>query len=91
MGLIASLEFENSNAETNILRLGVEYNLIEHLFIRGGIDQFNLSNGDFPAKPALGFSYFKKFGTVIFGVDYAFMIEQYSPYDRHVVGLSVNF
>ncbi len=91
LGLITSLEFENSNAETNILRLGAEYNLIEHLFIRGGIDQFNLSNGDFPAKPALGFSYFKEIGTVTFGVDYAFMIEQYSPYDRHIVGLSVNF
>jgi opacity protein-like surface antigen len=91
LGLIASAEFENSNAETNILRLGVEYNLIENLFFRGGIDQFNFSNADFPPKPALGFSYFKKFGAVTFGVDYAFMIEQYSPYDRHIVGLSINF
>jgi len=91
LGLIASAEFENSNAETNILRLGAEYNLIENLFVRGGIDQFNLSNSDFPPKPALGFSYFKEFGNVTFGVDYAFMLEQYSPYDRHIVGLNVNF
>ena len=91
LGLIASAEFESSNAETNILRLGAEYNLIENLFVRGGVDQFNLSNSGFPAKPALGFSYFKEFGNVTFGVDYAFMIEQYSPYDRHIVGLSVNF
>ena len=91
LGLIASAEFESSNAETNILRFGAEYNLIENLFVRGGVDQFNLSNSDFPPKPALGFSYFKEFGNVKFGVDYAFMIEQYSPYDRHIVGLSVNF
>ena len=91
LGLIAAAEFENSNAETNILRLGAEYNLIENLFVRGGIDQFNLSNSDFLPKPALGFSYFKEFGTVTFGIDYAFMIEQYSPYDRHIVGLSINF
>lgn len=91
IGLIVSSEFENSNAETNILRLGAEYNLIENLFVRGGIDQFNLSNGDFPPKPALGFSYFKEFGNITFGVDYAFMIEQYSPYDRHIIGLNVNF
>ena len=91
LGLIVSAEFENSNAETNILRVGAEYNLIENLFVRGGIDQFNLSNGDFPPKPALGFSYFKEFGSITFWVDYAFMIEQYSPYDRHIVGLSVNF
>jgi len=91
LGLIASAEFENSNAETNILRFGAEYNLIEKLFIRGGIDQFNLSNSDFPPKPAFGFSYFEEFGSVTFGVDYAFTIEQYSPYDRHIVGITANF
>jgi len=91
LGLIASAEIEISNAETNILRLGIEYNAIENLYVRGGIDQFNLNNKDFLPKPTLGFSYFKEFGSLIFGVDYAFMIEQYSPYDRHIVGLSVNF
>lgn len=91
LGFIASVEFENSNAETNILRFGAEYNVIENLFLRGGIDQFNISNKDFAPKPALGFSYFKEFGSMTFGVDYAFMIEQYSPYDRHIIGLSVNF
>ena len=91
LGLIASAEFEWSNAETNILRFGAEYNLIEKLFIRCGIDQFNLSNSDFLPKPAFGFSYTKEFGNIIFGVDYAFMIEQYSPYDRHIVGVSANF
>ncbi len=91
LGLIASAEFENSNAETNIIRFGAEYNLIENLYVRGGIDQLNLSNSDYPAKPAMGFSYFKEFGGIVFGVDYAFMIEQYSPYDRHIVGLSAKF
>ena len=91
LGFVASAEFENSNAETNILRFGAEYNLIKKLFIRGGIDQFNLSNSDFPPKPAFGFSYFEEFGNILLGVNYAFMIEQYSPYDRHIVGLSANF
>ncbi len=91
MGIIASAEFENSNAGTNILRAGVEYNIFEGLFIRGGIDQFNLSNSDFPANPSLGFSYFRKIAGIIFGVDYAFVVEPYSPEDRHIVGLNVNF
>ena len=91
IGLIAAVEFENSNGETNILRAGAEYNIFDKLFIRAGVDQFNLSNIDFPAKPALGFSYFKDFNGILIGVDYAFMIEQYSPQDRHIVGLSVNF
>lgn len=91
LGLLASLEFENSDAGTNIIRAGAEYNVIENLYLRAGIDQFNLSNTDFLPKPAAGFSYSKNFGNLIIGIDYAFMIEQYSPEDRHVVGLNVIF
>lgn len=91
LGLIASAELENSNAESNIVRIGAEYNVIENLYVRGGIDQFNLSNSDFLPKPALGFSYLKTFGTVTIGFDYAFMLEQYSPFDRHIIGVSLNF
>lgn len=91
IGLIAAVEYENSNGGTNIIRGGAEYNIIDKLFIRAGIDQFNLSNSDFPAKPAFGFSYFKDFDNITIGIDYAFMVEQYSNQDRHIVGLSVNF
>jgi hypothetical protein len=91
IGLLASLEYENSNGETNIIRAGAEYKLYEGLFIRAGIDQFNLSNSDFLAKSAAGFSYARDFDGVKVGVDYAFMIEQYSPQDRHVVGINVVF
>ncbi len=91
LGLLASVEFENSNAETNILRAGAEYNIYEGLYLRAGIDQFNLSNSDFLPKPAAGFSYSRSFDGIRVGVDYAFMIEQYSPQDRHVVGINVIF
>ena len=57
--LLTAIEFENSNAGTNIIRLGAEYNIYENLFLRGGIDQFNLSNTDAGLKPSLGFSYSK--------------------------------
>ena len=89
--LTASAEFERSNVKTNIVRFGIEYNIYENLFLRGGLDQFDLSNFDSPAKPALGFSYFETFDNIVIGIDYAFMIEQYSPQDRHIVGLNVNF
>ena len=91
IGLIAAVEYENSNGQTNIIRGGIEYNIIDKLFIRAGVDQFNLSNSDFLPKPAFGFSYFKNFINILFSVDYAFMIEQYSAQDRHIVGVSVNF
>jgi outer membrane protein W len=89
--VIAAAEFENSNAGTNIIKVGIEYNIYENLFVRGGVDKFNLSNTDATAKPALGFSYSENFGSLVIGVDYAFMIEQYSPHDRHIVGVNVNF
>jgi len=89
--IVTDVEFENSNAGTNILRAGIEYNIYEGLFIRGGIDQFNLSNFDYTSNPSLGFSYIKNFGNLDIGVDYAFVIEQYSPQDRHIIGVNVNF
>jgi hypothetical protein len=90
-GIIAGIDFENSNAKSNVIRFGIEYNLYENLYLRGGVDQFDLSNKDRPAKPALGFSYSRNFGDILIGVDYAFMIEQYSLQDRHIVGVNVNF
>jgi len=90
-GLLASLEFENSSAETNILRAGIEYNIYNGFYLRGGIDQFNLSNTDWPVRPSLGFSFYKSFGSLVIGVDYAFVIEQYSSSDRHIIGLNFNF
>ena len=90
-GLLFGLEFENSNAESNIIRFGVEYNLIDNLYLRGGFDQFNLSNSDSPIKPTAGFSYADEIGGLTIGIDYAFMIEQYSPQDRHIVGVNILF
>lgn len=89
--LLTALEFENSNAGTNIIRVGIEYNIYDGLFLRGGIDQFNISDVEAGAKPALGFAFQKHFGDLLLSVDYAFMIEQYSPSDRHVIGLNFNF
>jgi hypothetical protein len=91
IGLLASLEFENSSSETNILRAGVEYNIYNGFYLRGGIDQFNLSNTDWPVRPSLGFSFYKSFGSLVIGVDYAFVIEQYSSSDRHIIGINFNF
>ncbi|HSW56523.1 MAG TPA: hypothetical protein VLH59_15685 [Ignavibacteriaceae bacterium] len=91
LGLIGAVEFENSNAETNILRAGIEYNLYDKFFIRGGVDQFNLTNTDWPVKPSLGFSFFQPFGNLVVGVDYAFQIEQYSSADRHILSVNFNF
>jgi hypothetical protein len=89
--LLVAAEYELSSYESGILKLGAEYSLMERFILRGGIDQFNLVNSDYPVKPAAGFSYFHFFGSLLVGVHYAFMLEQYSAYDRHIVGLNLNF
>ncbi|MBT8386937.1 MAG: hypothetical protein KJO12_05955 [Ignavibacteria bacterium] len=91
IGILGSLEFENSSAKTNIIRAGVEYNIYDSFYLRGGFDQFNISNTDWLIKPALGFSFFKSFGNFVVGIDYAFQIEQYSSADRHIIGVNFNF
>ena len=91
LGLLGAIEFENSDVKSNILRAGVEYNIYDQLYIRGGLDQLNLNNTDWPVRPSLGFSYFKAFSSFVVGVDYAFQIEQYSSSDRHVVSVNFSF
>ncbi len=89
--LIVSAEWESSNAETNFLRAGAEYNIYQDFYLRGGIDKLNLSNSDFPVRPSLGLSYFYTVGSLHLGVDYAFVIEPYSSSSLNIVGISVNF
>jgi hypothetical protein len=91
LGLIGAIEYENSSVKTNIIRAGVEYNIYDKFFIRGGVDQFNLSNTDWSVKPSLGFSFFQPFGNLVVGIDYAFQVEQYASADRHILSVSFNF
>ncbi|MDD3557801.1 MAG: hypothetical protein PHW27_04435 [Melioribacteraceae bacterium] len=89
--LLTALEYENSNAGTNYLRGGIEYEVFENLFIRSGFDKLDFSNFDVPAIPSFGFSYFYTSSSVIIGAEYAFAIEPYSSSDRHIIGLNFNF
>ncbi len=89
--IIAAVEYESSNAGTNYIRIGGEYNIFENLYFRGGVDRINISNFDEPVRPALGFSYFHQLGFGMVGFNYAFVVEPYSSYDQHIVGLNINF
>ncbi|MFA7228631.1 MAG: hypothetical protein WC061_06300 [Melioribacteraceae bacterium] len=90
-GIIAAIEFENSNGGTNFLRAGGEYNVHENFFLRAGIDKVNLSNSDFPARPSMGFSYFYPINSISIGINYAFVLEPYSPGDQHIIGVNITF
>jgi hypothetical protein len=89
--LLTSIEFEHSNSETDFVRVGTEYNIYENLFLRGGIDRISISNFDIPIRPSLGFSYLKKISNFNIGINYAFVIEPYSSYDSHIIGIEILF
>lgn len=87
----AAAEFESSNAETNFLRVGAEYNIFQTLFIRGGVDRMSLGETEFPVRPSLGFSYIFQRSSFDLSVDYAFVVEPYSSHDQHIVGINFLF
>ncbi|MCX7798668.1 MAG: hypothetical protein N2249_08615 [Melioribacter sp.] len=89
--IITAIELESSNAKTNYLRSGIEYNIYQNLFIRCGLDRFNLSDTETPIRPSFGFSYFYKINSSKVGIDYAFVIEPYSINNQHIIGLNINF
>ncbi len=89
--LLVAVEFEHSDVGTNYLRLGLEYEIYQSLFLRGGLDKFDISNTAVPSRPSLGFSYFQDFTSLIVGINYAFVLEPYSSYDQHIIGIDVTF
>lgn len=89
--ILAAIEVENTSAGNNYLRFGLEYGIYEGLFIRGGLDKFDVSHTSVPSRPSLGFSYFYDFGNLVTAVNYAFVVEPYSSFDQHIIGIDINF
>jgi hypothetical protein len=88
---IAAIEFEHSDVGTNYLRLGIEYEIYSGFLLRSGLDKFDISNTSVPPRPTFGFSYFHDFSSLIVGINYAFVLEPYSSYDQHIIGIDINF
>ena len=87
---LIAVEYERSSVKTNYLRGGVEYNPVEKLFLRAGVDRLNISNFDEPALFSFGFEYSHTLLGLEMGMNYAFVIEPYSTGNRHVIGLILN-
>ena len=91
MGIIA-VDFENSSEGTNMLKAGVEYNIMMDFFtIRGGVDRVVFDDKSPGAKPTFGFSANDTFGGWSPSITYAYVIEPFSPQGMHFVSLSVIF
>ena len=89
--LLTTAEFYFDNFGSKILRIGAEYNPLDDIFIRGGMDNYQLNNGDESIKPSFGIGYAKMISSIVIGFDYAFMFEPYSSQDRHIIGVHINF
>ncbi|HEX2983319.1 MAG TPA: hypothetical protein VHO28_07225 [Ignavibacteriales bacterium] len=89
--IVLAAEFESSNAESNYLRFGAEYRILDELTLRGGLDRLDIKNSDIPVRPSAGFSIYKFFGSILVGVDYAFAVEPYSINNQHIVGVNLKF
>lgn len=87
--IITAIEFESFNNTTNFIKLGVEYKIIDQLFLRGGLDKINISNSDFLPKPSLGFSYLQNLDGWGIGFDYTFIFEPYTIQDQHIIGVNI--
>lgn len=89
--LVIGAEYDFNDYANKLIRFGAEYNIYDRLYLRGGIDNLNISYPDDPARPSLGFGYSYLFGNIYAGFEYAFAYEPYSSSDRHVVGLNILF
>ncbi|MCF8306388.1 MAG: hypothetical protein K9G57_02855 [Ignavibacteriales bacterium] len=89
--LLLGAELEASNAGTTFLRLGAEYRIVSDLGLRAGFDRYNFRNSDDPPRFSAGFSYTYSLGDIKVGIDYAFLVEPYSLYNPHIIGVNIIF
>ncbi|MGK9476993.1 hypothetical protein [Melioribacter sp. OK-6-Me] len=89
--LLLAVEWQGSNVGSNILRGGIEYEPIDNLHLRGGLDRFEISEDDIPVRPSLGFSYLYGMKNLNLGINYAFVVEPYSTSDQHIIGINILF
>ena len=90
LGLV-SADFEASNKKTLTARLGVEVPLIPELTVRAGVDRIDLKEKGNGIEPAFGFTARRVLGDWTPAVNYAFVLEPFSPTAMHIVSLSMNF
>jgi hypothetical protein len=90
IGLI-SAEVELSNPGTTTLRAGAEVPVIRELTLRAGIDRVDLKNKGMGVRPAFGFTLRKDFDGWTPAVNYAYILEPFSPSGMHMISLAVTF
>jgi hypothetical protein len=84
-------EVELSNQNTVISRFGVEVPLVPNVAVRGGVDRIDLKQQGNGVRPSVGFSAGKELDGWTPSVNYAYVVEPFSPNGMHLVSVSVRF
>lgn len=89
--LLFVAEFENSNQNTNILRLGGEIAIFDFLNLRAGLDRLDLSNTDNGVKPSMGFGLVKNIDFMYLNINYVFCLEPFTHSPLQMITLTAQF
>lgn len=88
---IAAAELEASDRKTLLARFGVEVLLIPELTVRAGMDRIDLKEQGYGVKPTFGITARKNLETWTPAINYAFVLEPFSPSPMHIVSISAIF
>jgi hypothetical protein len=89
--IVLDIDFENSNQNSNIFRIGTEYLLTENFSIRGGLDRIEFNDDATGVKPTFGFTIQKPIARFFPAFSYAFIYDSFAPRDIHLITLSAKF
>jgi long-subunit fatty acid transport protein len=87
---LLSLDLENSNKNTNIIRMGGELYLSELFTVRAGLDHWDLQDPA-QAAPTFGFTVRTSSAKLTPVINYAYVIEPYGLFGMHIISLSTRF
>ena len=89
VGLV-SVDFENSNQNTNIIRVGGELVLSDYFTVRAGLDHWQ-TDDPAQAAPTFGFTVLTSTSPLTPVITYAYVIEPYGLFGMHILSLSTRF
>ena len=85
-----SLDLENSNENTNIIRMGGELSLSDMFTVRAGLDHWDVQEPA-QAAPTFGFTVRTSSAKLTPVINYAYVIEPYGLFGMHIISLSTRF
>lgn len=90
LGIIA-VEVEATNKKTLMGRFGIEIPLLPEVSVRAGMDRIDLKEKGNGVKPTFGFTARKNLDDWTPAINYAFVVEPFSPTTTHIISVSVIF